>query len=79
MQIDPSVQFVALKKTATEITSSLTAQLTQNEVREALFFFFLAVAVSYIWFKEFGVLLFIGTFLILVTSIRIRNLKNKRI
>ena len=64
MQIDPSVQFVALKKTATEITSSLTAQLTRDEVREFLYFFFLAVAVSYIWFKEIGVLLFVGAFML---------------
>lgn len=64
MQIDPSVQFVALKKKLTEITSTLTAQLTQNEVREAGFYFFLAVAVSYIWFKEIGVLLFVGAFML---------------
>ena len=79
MQTDLNVRLDALKKMTMETMSSLTAQFTRDEVREFLFLFGVAVAVCYIWCKEFGVLLFIGTFLIFVTLVRIRNLKNEEI
>lgn len=42
-----------------------------NDVREFLFYLFLAIAFSYVWMKVPGVLFFIGFFMVAIAVMRI--------